>query len=283
MELERSAPTSPITANTARYTSGMASGRGIPRRARAPTGGLRMSAAMLAKTTMSRTGPIARASSHRPRMASGTSTSWIHRGTITGGTGRPAGARSLSGGAARARQASRRSPTALRMSVGLRLIEPSESMAPRVARPETIRPVSILFVGDIVGGLGRRTILALLPALRERLAPDFVVVNGENIAGGLGITPKGAKELFAAGVDVITLGNHTYRHREVYGYLDAEPRILRPANFLRGQPGHGWCTVERDGVRLGVVSISGNLYMNASLPAFSVIENAIAALEGEAD
>src|SRR6202020_2005008 len=65
--------------------------------------------------------------------------------------------------------------------------------------------------------------------------------------------------------------------------LDAQPRILRPANFLRSQPGHGWCTVERDGVRLGVVSISGNLYMNAGLPAFSVIENALGALEGKAD
>ncbi|MDQ6806990.1 MAG: YmdB family metallophosphoesterase, partial [Actinomycetota bacterium] len=94
---------------------------------------------------------------------------------------------------------------------------------------------------------------------------------------------RNAKELFAAGVDVITLGNHTYRHREVYPYLDAEPRILRPANFLRSQPGHGWCTVECDGVRLGVVSISGNLYMNANLPAFSVIENALGALEGKAD
>ena len=152
-----------------------------------------------------------------------------------------------------------------------------------MAPTATIRPVSILFVGDIVGGLGRRTLLALLPVLRERLAPDFVVVNGENIAGGLGITPRNAKELFAAGVDVITLGNHTYRHREVYAYLEDEPRILRPANFLRSQPGHGWCTVERDGVRLGVVSISGNLYMNAGLPAFSVIETAIGALEKEAD
>ena len=116
-----------------------------------------------------------------------------------------------------------------------------------------IRPVSILFVGDIVGGIGRRTLLSLLPGLRERFSPDFVVVNGENIAGGLGITPKNAQELFANAVDVITLGNHTYRHREVYHYLDAEPRILRPANFLR------------------------------SLPAFSVIENALGALEKETD
>jgi metallophosphoesterase (TIGR00282 family) len=146
-----------------------------------------------------------------------------------------------------------------------------------------IRPVSILFVGDIVGGIGKRTVLTLLPGLRERLAPDFVVVNGENVAGGLGITPKIAQELFAAGIDVITLGNHTYRHREIYPYLDAQPRILRPANFLRSQPGHGWCTVEHDGVRLGVVSISGNLYMNAGLPAFAVIENALGALEKETD
>jgi metallophosphoesterase (TIGR00282 family) len=145
------------------------------------------------------------------------------------------------------------------------------------------RSTSILFVGDIVGGIGRRTLLSLLPGLRERLAPDFVVVNGENIAGGLGITPKNAQELFGAGVDVITLGNHTYRHREIYPYLDAEPRILRPANFLRSQPGHGWCTVEHDGIRLGVVSISGNLYMNASLPAFAEVDAALGALKGEAD
>ena len=69
--------------------------------------------------------------------------------------------------------------------------------------------------------------------------PTFVVVNGENVAGGFGITPKIADELFAAGVDVITLGNHAYRRREIYPYLDTEPRILRPANYLRSQPGHG--------------------------------------------
>ena len=71
--------------------------------------------------------------------------------------------------------------------------------------------VSILFVGDVVGGLGKRTLLALLPSLRDRYAPDFIVVNGENAAGGVGITPKIAREMLAAGVDVITLGNHTYR------------------------------------------------------------------------
>jgi metallophosphoesterase (TIGR00282 family) len=143
--------------------------------------------------------------------------------------------------------------------------------------------VRILFVGDVVGGIGRRTLLGLLPGLRERHRVDFVVVNGENAAGGLGITSKIAREFFGAGVDVITLGNHTYRQREVYAYLDAEERILRPANFLKGQPGHGVCVVERGGVRLGVVSLSGNLYMNASLPAFSEADAALYALRGRAD
>jgi metallophosphoesterase (TIGR00282 family) len=143
--------------------------------------------------------------------------------------------------------------------------------------------VSILFVGDVVGGLGRRTLLGLLPELRERHSTDFVVVNAENAAGGIGITSKIARELFDAGVDVITLGNHTYRHREVYAYLDEEDRILRPANFLPSQPGHGWCTVTRDGVRLGVVSLSGNLFMNAARPAFPEAEMALHALEGQVD
>jgi metallophosphoesterase (TIGR00282 family) len=142
---------------------------------------------------------------------------------------------------------------------------------------------NILFVGDVVGGIGKRTLLTLLPSLRERHQPRFVVVNGENAAGGLGITPKIAEELFAAGVDVITLGNHTYRHREIYGYLDEHEQILRPANFLRSQPGHGSCVVSRDGVRLGVVSVSGNLFMNAGRPAFPEVDAAVNALGGEVD
>jgi metallophosphoesterase (TIGR00282 family) len=137
---------------------------------------------------------------------------------------------------------------------------------------------SVLFIGDIVGGIGRHTLLESLPLLRERFQPTFVIANGENVAGGLGITPKLADELIAAGIDAITLGNHTYHRREVYAYLDAQPRILRPVNFLRSQPGHGVCVVERDGVRLGVVNLSGNLYLRAGRPAFTEIENALSEL-----
>ncbi|MHB1568542.1 MAG: TIGR00282 family metallophosphoesterase [Solirubrobacteraceae bacterium] len=141
----------------------------------------------------------------------------------------------------------------------------------------------ILFAGDIVGGAGKRALLGLLPTLRERHAPDFVVVNGENVAGGVGITPKIADQLFAAGVDVITLGNHAYRQREIYPYLDEHEAILRPANFLRSQPGHGWCVVSRAGVSLGVVSLSGNLFMDAGRTAFAEADASLQALRGRAD
>jgi 2',3'-cyclic-nucleotide 2'-phosphodiesterase len=144
-------------------------------------------------------------------------------------------------------------------------------------------PASILFIGDVVGGLGRRTLLAMLPTLRERYEPTFVVVNAENVAGGLGITPKIADELLDAGIDVITLGNHAYHRKEIYPYLDVQERIVRPANYLSTQPGRGWAIVERDGVRLGVVNLSGNLFLRAGRPAFTEIESVLGRLENEVD
>jgi 2',3'-cyclic-nucleotide 2'-phosphodiesterase len=155
-------------------------------------------------------------------------------------------------------------------------------MAEQQAGPETgAGAASILFVGDLVGSIGRHTLIECLPILRERYAPTFVVVNGENVAGGLGITPKAAEELFRNDVDAITLGNHTYHRREIYSYLDTKEQILRPFNYLPRQPGHGVCVVEKDGVRLGVVNLSGNLFLKAvSSPAFTAIEMALEKLNG---
>src|SRR5829696_7710466 len=139
---------------------------------------------------------------------------------------------------------------------------------------------AILFIGDVVARPGRRIVRDLVPELRAELGLDFVVANGENAAGGIGITPKEADELFAAGVDVITLGNHTYRHREVWPYLDEQPFIVRPANFMRSQPGHGTCVFERDGSSLGVVNLSGNLFMQAASPAFATVDDALREVAG---
>jgi metallophosphoesterase (TIGR00282 family) len=141
----------------------------------------------------------------------------------------------------------------------------------------------LLFVGDVVGGLGKRTLLALLPGLVKAHAPDFVVVNGENVAGGLGITEKIAREMFAAGVDVITLGNHTYAHRDVYDYLDEEPNIVRPANYPKGNPGHGHTIAEKGGVRLGVINLSGMVFLDAARSPFAEVDAILAGMRGKTD
>src|SRR4051794_18196780 len=205
-----------------------------------------MSAMTLATANTSRTGPDALASAHTPSRTRGRMTSWIQRGTTTGSGARgTSSVRAFSGGGASG------------------LTQPSSPLRQYAQR------MRLLFVGDVVGGIGRRTLATLLPGLREELELDFVVVNGENAAGGLGITPRTADEIFALGADAITLGNHTYRHRDVYGYLDDKPNIVRPANFLRSQPGHGWCVVERDGTRLGVLNLSGNVHLRAGRNAFA--------------
>jgi metallophosphoesterase (TIGR00282 family) len=140
----------------------------------------------------------------------------------------------------------------------------------------------LLFIGDVVGGCGRRTLAALLPGLRERHTPDFVVVNGENAAGGVGVTERTAAEMFEAGADALTLGNHAFRHSEVYPYLDREERIVRPANYPKGSPGRGVTLIERDGLALGVVNLSGSLFLEAARSPFPEADAALGELRGKA-
>jgi metallophosphoesterase (TIGR00282 family) len=145
----------------------------------------------------------------------------------------------------------------------------------------TLRPVKVLFVGDVVGGIGRRTLAALMPALHERHQPDFVVVNGENAAGGVGITERTALDIFDSGADVITLGNHAYRHTEVYEFLDRDERVVRPANYPRGSPGKGVTVIERAGMALGVVNLSGTVFVEAARSPFAEVDAALAELRGK--
>jgi 2',3'-cyclic-nucleotide 2'-phosphodiesterase len=141
----------------------------------------------------------------------------------------------------------------------------------------------LLFIGDVVGGPGRKGFAAAMPALREERLPDLVVVNGENIAGGVGVTEETAKELFEAGADVITLGNHTYRHKDVYPYLDSEPRIIRPANFAAQNPGRGHTIVEAAGMRVAVINLSGEMHMLIDRNPFIAIDELLDSLAGAAD
>ena len=143
--------------------------------------------------------------------------------------------------------------------------------------------MKLLFVGDIVGSPGRHAVESLLPGLRERHEPDFVVVNGENSAGGLGITAKIARGLYRAGVDAITLGNHSYRHPEVYEFLDQDESIVRPANYPKGNPGRGHTVIERDGKRLAVINLSGTVFLDAARTPFAEIDAILSELRGRAD
>lgn len=117
-------------------------------------------------------------------------------------------------------------------------------------------------MGDVTGKPGRRLLTERLQALRRRHGVDVVIANGENAAGGVGLTVGVAAELFAAGVDVITGGNHTWHNREVYDLLDSDPRVLRPANYPPGVPGRGAAVVTTGGgTRVGVLNLQGRVFM----------------------
>ena len=139
--------------------------------------------------------------------------------------------------------------------------------------------MKVLFIGDVVGGPGRRGLAAAMPSLRERFAPDLVVVNGENSAGGMGITEKTANALFDAGGGVITTGNHVYRHREAYGFLDRSDRVVRPANYPYANPGRGYTVVEAAGRRVGVINLSGAIGLRVARSPFTEVDGILEKIE----
>lgn len=117
----------------------------------------------------------------------------------------------------------------------------------------------LLFLGDIVGSCGREAVVKTVPRLRQELNLDYVVANGENCSGGKGLTPRHADELFSCGIDVITGGNHTFQHRDLYPYLESTPGITRPHNYPAGAPGTG--IAEAGG--LTVINLIGRAFMPA--------------------
>ncbi len=141
----------------------------------------------------------------------------------------------------------------------------------------------VLFIGDVVGSPGRRGLRETMPSLRERLSPDLVIVNGENSAGGMGITERTARDLFESGTGVITTGNHVYRHREAYDFLDREQRVVRPANYPSANPGRGHTIVEVGGTRVAVVNLSGAVGLKVARSPFDTVDAILERLEGDAD
>ena len=122
--------------------------------------------------------------------------------------------------------------------------------------------MNLLFIGDIVGQPGRRAVRELVPRLRERHSVDLVIANGENSAGGSGITIRTAEEIFSAGVDVITSGDHLWDQKEVMELLASEPRFIRPLNYPRGTPGHGCFLFQRGGSPpAAIINLQGRTFM----------------------
>jgi metallophosphoesterase (TIGR00282 family) len=143
--------------------------------------------------------------------------------------------------------------------------------------------VRVLFIGDVVGRPGRAGLAAAMPQLRERHSPDLVIANGENSAGGIGITEGTARELFDIGVDVITTGNHVYRHRDAYEFLDRAERVIRPANYMAGNPGRGWTVVPAQERRVAVINLSGSVQLDVARSPFPEVDALLHRLEDEAD
>jgi 2',3'-cyclic-nucleotide 2'-phosphodiesterase len=142
--------------------------------------------------------------------------------------------------------------------------------------------IRILMLGDVVGKPGRNAVTTLLGGLREEFAPDLIIANGENAAGGLGITRETALPLFEAGVQVITLGNHTFTKREGTEFLEDDPRVIRPANYPSGVPGRGYCLVElEDGVKVCVINLMGRVFMTPIDDPLRVADFILANVKGQ--
>jgi metallophosphoesterase (TIGR00282 family) len=143
--------------------------------------------------------------------------------------------------------------------------------------------MKVLFVGDVVGAPGRRALDELLPGLKEELGVSFCIVNGENAADGVGITPKLAARLLAAGADVITLGNHTWRRAEIGPYLKTSEQVIRPANFSALTPGRGLTVrAAADGTPVAVINLLGSLFLSPAVSMFDLVDGLVEQARGQA-
>ncbi len=122
--------------------------------------------------------------------------------------------------------------------------------------------MKVLLIGDVIGQPGREICEAILPRLKAKYGVDLTIANGENAAGGIGITEPVARELFALGIDVLTMGNHVWDKREIFDFIDREPRIVRPLNYPGHPPGQGSLLYSRPNLgKVGIISLSGRVFM----------------------
>lgn len=141
--------------------------------------------------------------------------------------------------------------------------------------------MKFLVIGDVVGRPGRNILFKFLEKRRHNY--DFIIVNGENAAGGFGITVKVAEQFFSWGVDVITLGNHTWDKKEIYQYMNDKKNIIRPINFAKGAPGRGYTVLEKNNVKIAIVNAQGKVFMPPIACPFLAMDEIIPKLQKEAN
>ena len=142
--------------------------------------------------------------------------------------------------------------------------------------------MNVLFIGDVVGAPGRRALEELLPRLVDHYFLDLVIANGENAAGGLGITPQVADQLLGYGIDVLTSGNHIWKHKEIIPYLEATDRLIRPANYPPETPGRSYTIVETaSGEKAAVLNLEGRVFMSPLECPFRTVDRVLASLPSQ--
>src|ERR1700736_828624 len=142
--------------------------------------------------------------------------------------------------------------------------------------------LTVLFLGDVVGEPGRNAVIARLPELKEQHAIDFIIVNGENAAGGRGITGRITIDLLRAGVAVVTTGDHIWDQKDILSFIDSEPRLLRPLNYPPGAPGHGSIVLETGKGKIGVINVQCRTFMQPILDnPFRAMETVVAKMREE--
>jgi metallophosphoesterase (TIGR00282 family) len=142
--------------------------------------------------------------------------------------------------------------------------------------------LKLLFLGDIIGEPGRRAVVDTVPIWKRERGIDFVVVNGENSAGGRGITPRITIDLLRAGVAVITTGDHVWDQKDLASFIDTEPRLLRPINYPEGVPGQGSIVLDTPKGKVGVINVQGRTFMQPSLDnPFPILDRAVARMREE--
>jgi len=143
--------------------------------------------------------------------------------------------------------------------------------------------MNIFLIGDIVGRAGRRAVRKLLDDIAEDYQIDLIIANGENAAGGFGITEKVANELFDYGIDALTMGNHTWNNKDIFNFINDEKRVIRPLNYMPGVPGRGWTIIEKMGYKIAIVNLIGQVYMQEANSPVMVLDNNFSEIKEKSD